>query len=185
MPRFSVNTGGVTGLRVATDGVVTLRPPMPGDAAVLVAGRDAEFHRWLGPGADEPRPTACIVVDGEVVGWIDYDLERDWLPPGAVNVGYSLFAAARGQGYATRAVTLLLEHLAEQPDIDTATVLVDPENLRSLAVANKSRIHPARHRRRQRLPHSAGSAGSAGSMRWGPLLRTLFTSVLTGCMVSR
>ena len=49
-----------------------------------------------------------------------------------------MFAAARGQGYATRAVTLLLEHLAEQPDIDTATVLVDPENLRSLAVATRA-----------------------------------------------
>jgi RimJ/RimL family protein N-acetyltransferase len=105
---------------------------------VLVAGRDAEFHRWLGPGADDPRPTACIVVHDEIVGWIDYDSERDWLQPGAVNIGYFLFAAARGKGYATRAVTLLLEHLAEQPDIDTATVLVDPENLPSLAVAERA-----------------------------------------------
>ncbi len=105
---------------------------------MLIAGRDAEFHRWLGPGADDPRPTACIVVHREIVGWIDFDSERDWLPLGAVNIGYSLFAPARGKGYATRAVMLLLEHLATQPDVDTATVLIDPGNLRSLAVAERA-----------------------------------------------
>jgi len=105
---------------------------------VLIAGRDAEFDRWLGPGANDPRPTACIVVDDEIVGWIDFDSGRDWLPPGAVNVGYFLFAPARGNGYATRAMTLLLEHLATQPDVDTATVLIDPGNARSLAVAERA-----------------------------------------------
>ena len=105
---------------------------------MLIAGRDAEFHRWLGPGADDPRPTACIVVNREIVGWIDFDSERDWLPLGAVNIGYSLFAPERGKGYATRAMMLLLEHLATQRDVDTATVLIDPGNVRSLAVAERA-----------------------------------------------
>ena len=138
MPRSSVNTGGVTGPFKLTDGVVTIRPPMPDDAAVLIAGRDEEFHRWLGPGTGEPRPTACIVDDDEIVGWIDYEAGRDWLPHGAVNIGYALFAPARGNGYATRAIVLLLEHLAAQPDVDTATVLIDPANVRSLAVAERA-----------------------------------------------
>ena len=78
------------------------------------------------------------MVDDEIVGWIDFDSGRDWLPPGAVNVGYFLFAPARGNGYATRAMTLLLEHLATQPDVDTATALIDPGNARSLAVAERA-----------------------------------------------
>jgi RimJ/RimL family protein N-acetyltransferase len=76
-----------------------------------VEGRDDEFFRWLGPGADEPRPVACVWVGDELVGWVDYDLEHEWLQAGQVNVGYYLFPAARRKGYASRAVELLLTHL--------------------------------------------------------------------------
>src|SRR5262249_8134312 len=112
---------------ISTDGVVTLRAPAPSDAAQLVAGRDGEFHRWLGPGSATPAPVACIWVGDELVGWVDYDTDRehDWLGPGEVNVGYSLFAPARGKGYASRAVELLLRHLADETPHTTATLLID------------------------------------------------------------
>jgi RimJ/RimL family protein N-acetyltransferase len=121
---------------ILTDGVVTLRPPGPGDAERLVEGRDGEFFRWLGPGAETPNPVACIWVDEELVGWVDYDVEHDWLRPGEVNVGYYLFPAARGKGYASRAVELLLVHLRDT-DHRVATLTIDPGNVRSLLLARR------------------------------------------------
>ena len=121
-------------LEPLTDGVVTLRPPRPGDARLLVDGRDDEFFRWLGPGAETPSPVACVWVGEELVGWVDYDLEHEWLRPGEVNVGYYLFPAARGHGYASRAVELLLLHLSRTPHT-VATLVIDRENERSLRLA--------------------------------------------------
>ena len=119
---------------------MVIRAPEDGDAARLVAGRDEVFHRFMGEGAAKPAPVACIVVDGAVVGWVDYDVDRSWLEPGEVNVGYNLFAAHRGNGYASRAVELLLQHLAEDTAFDTATLLIDPANERSLALARRCRF---------------------------------------------
>jgi len=132
-----VATGLCPELQASTDDVVTLRPPRPGDAELLVAGRDDEFFRWLGPGAESPSPVACVWVDDELVGWVDYDVERDWLKPGEVNVGYYLFPAARGKGYASRAVELLLVHLDRETEHTTATLLIHPENAPSLRLARR------------------------------------------------
>lgn len=126
--------------RPVTDGVVTLRPPVPDDTAALVAGRDAEFRRFLGDGDPDPRPLACIEVAGEVVGWVDHDQDRSWLLPGEVNVGYSVVAAHRGRGHATRAVQLLMHHLAVATDHRVATLLIDAANERSLALARRARF---------------------------------------------
>jgi RimJ/RimL family protein N-acetyltransferase len=65
---------------------------------------------------------ACIVVGNRVVGWVDFDVDREWLEPGEINIGYNVFAADRGNGYATRAVQLLMHHLAMRTDHHTATL---------------------------------------------------------------
>jgi RimJ/RimL family protein N-acetyltransferase len=124
---------------IATDGVVTLRAPEPGDVDLLVANRDEEFFKWFGPRATGPRPVACVWADDQLVGWVDYDLDpdHDWLGPGEVNVGYYLFPTARGKGYASRAVALLLEHLSRDTEHTAATLLIHPENVRSLALAGR------------------------------------------------
>jgi RimJ/RimL family protein N-acetyltransferase len=118
-----------------TDGVVSIRPPRPGEAAVLVAGRDAESRRWLGPGDNSPRPTACVLVEGNVVGWVDYDSDQAWLKAAEVNVGYNIFPPQRRRGYAARAVTLLVQHLAMSTGIERAYLAIDAENAGSLGVA--------------------------------------------------
>jgi RimJ/RimL family protein N-acetyltransferase len=125
-------------LRPTSDGVVTIRPSGAGDRERLIAGRDQEWHQWLGPGDDDPRPTACIVVDGEVVGWVDYETDHEWLERGEVSMGYNVFAPYRGNGYASRAVELLIRYLAERTSFHTATLSIDAANAASLAVAKRT-----------------------------------------------
>jgi len=121
-----------------SDGVVVLRSPRPGDAAAIVAARDDASLRWLGTGSDEPAPFFCIERDGALSGWVDFDTDREWLRAGEVNVGYSLFPAARGHGAAVRAVKLLVHHLARDGAQHTATALIDLDNHASLAVVRRA-----------------------------------------------
>lgn len=123
-----------------SDGTITLRPATAADASVLEAGRDAEFDRWLGAEAKMEPPLACIVVDDQVAGWVDYDAARPWLETGEVNIGYFLIVSFRGNGYATRALELLLGYLSEETDYQVATLLINTRNERSLAVARRARF---------------------------------------------
>ena len=81
----------------AGDGIVTLRRFVVGDRHVILEGRDEETERWLGPGSPQPAPTACIEVNGVVVGCVDADRTATWLQTGEANVGYTVFAPYRGK----------------------------------------------------------------------------------------
>lgn len=144
-----------------SDGVIGIRSPRAGDEDILIAGRDDEFYRWIGPGAEHPAPIACIVVDDQVVGWVDYDVDHEWLEEGEVNVGYYVFPEHRRHGYALRAVELLMGVLADDPRYWTATLTIDPENERSLAVASRSHFTPQADVNGQRyFKRSVRSGGS-------------------------
>ena len=143
-----------------SDGLVRLRASVPEDVPALIVGRDAVFHRWLGAGSAAPAPTACIVVAGDLAGWIDYETGQDWLQDGEVNVGYNVFPGHRGRGYAGRALQMLMHHLALRTQVHTATLLIHPQNERSLAVAARARfvdhgeINGSRYFKRDVLPPS-------------------------------
>jgi len=91
----------------------------------------------MGIGSDEPTPTACVIVDGEVVGWVDAEQGHPWLEPDEVNVGYAVFGSHRGRGYASRAVQLLGHHLATRTDHRNMSLMIDPGNARSVALAER------------------------------------------------
>ena len=93
-----------------TDSVINLRSPRDGDASLIVTARDEEFRRWLGPG------------------------------PGTANeanLGYFVFAEHPRKGYAARSVELFVHLLRGDKRYTTASLLIDPENGPSLAVARR------------------------------------------------
>ena len=136
-PMTKTDSGGPWSV---SDGMILIRPPRSGDSATLVAGRDAEWEKWMGPGSDDPRPTACIIRDGEVIGWVDHGTGQEWLSHGEVNVGYNVFASHRRKGYASRAVMLLLHRIAIEGEYQTASVVIDRGNVGSLRVAARARF---------------------------------------------
>lgn len=120
----------------------------------MLAGRDAEAVRWLGPGTPDPAPTAVIQTGGQVVGWVDADAHTDWLRAGEVNLGYAVFPSHRGRGYAAAAVRLLLPDLAAR-GATRALLVIDRRNAASLRVARALGAHTARHPAERRFPTSA------------------------------
>lgn len=124
--------------RALADGVVTVRPFDRSDRDALLRSRDDDFLRFLGEGSSEPAPRTCICVAVTIVGWIDYDDERHWLQDDEVNVGYNVFAEHRGKGYGTRALRLLCRLLEAQVPLLRPTLLIDPDNAPSLALAARA-----------------------------------------------
>lgn len=122
-----------------TDGLLTVRSPVLADRPALVALRDEQFRRFVGAGSPDPKPTFCIVVDGEVVGWVDADEPglHPWLTDDELNLGYALHPDHRRRGYATRAVMLLLHHLSQTSRASAATLAIDLDNERSVAIARR------------------------------------------------
>ena len=150
------DTGRVPAIEppVLRDGDLTLRPPRPGDAgAVTAACQDAAIQRWVGVPSPYRREHADSWLascpaharagealtllaeggDGRLAG--SFSLMELARGGGYGEIGYWVAAGARGQGIATRSVTLLRDWSAEALRLRTIEILVHRDNAPSRAVA--------------------------------------------------
>jgi RimJ/RimL family protein N-acetyltransferase len=107
---------------------------VPFTKAAASAFVEAAGAAWL---ADECATFAVIDVEtGVAVGGVDVD-EIDWAARSG-DVGYWLAASARGRGLATRAVRLVARWALADLGLTRLTLLAEPENTASLAVATRT-----------------------------------------------
>jgi RimJ/RimL family protein N-acetyltransferase len=140
-----------------TDGTILLRPFRPEDAEAHLAGEDDEQVRWLSGGratlsgvrawieasqrADGSVFTFAIVnaQTRALVGMVEARTDHEaiaGLSEGDANISYGLYPIARGQGYASRAVALVMDFLQSR-GLRQAVIRVDPRNTSSARVAQR------------------------------------------------
>lgn len=144
-----------------TDGEIILRPFKLDYAEAHLAGDDAKNVRWLSDGIstletvrewitrnqkswESGGPVFSLALfdarSGQQVGMVESNsnpAQITGLEAGEVNISYNIYPAARGKGYATKAVNLFLLFLKEK-GYQTALIRVNPENAESLAVADRA-----------------------------------------------
>lgn len=92
-----------------------------------------EVHDGFGPG-----PKWTFSVDGPdalYAIYIDCDLANDQVPAGQANISYVCHPSYRRRGWTTRAVNLACTFLRNYTNATEAHLIIDAENLASLAVA--------------------------------------------------
>jgi|SRR5262245_25836006 len=138
-----------------TDGVVYLRSMTGDDVDAHLTGEDDVTARFLSGGRSTTRTVAawidrnreswatggairsfgvCEAATDRLIGMVEANLDLAGVRRGVANVTYGLHPDARGRGYATRAVELMLRYLTEATDTDVAVIQVDPANGASLGV---------------------------------------------------
>jgi RimJ/RimL family protein N-acetyltransferase/ADP-ribose pyrophosphatase YjhB (NUDIX family) len=135
-----------------TDGVVTLRPFDEKDIEAHVTGEDDEIRLWFGqpgPASREhmqqvverwrrereagTRLTFAVQHDGTNVGVVEARPEDD-----VASLSWTLYAGQRGQGFATRAVRVLVDYAFARLGVRRVEAEVDPRNVASQRVATRS-----------------------------------------------
>ena len=135
-----------------TDGVVTLRPFTEEHIPDHVAGEDDEIRLWFGqpaPSSEDgmrevverwrrdreagTRLTYAIETDGGLVGYVEARPSKE-----TASLSWLLYEGRRGQGYATRAVRVLVDHLFETTAVRRVQAEVDPRNAASHRVATRA-----------------------------------------------
>lgn len=137
---------------------IELRPLTAADAEAHCAGEDELTVRWLTGGYGDVEGTIQyfewlaanaaagagkrgfgIWKSGRLAGYVDFtpDLD-DGLEPDDVALSYCVHPWARGQGLAVDAVRLICDVLRADRIGTRAAIRVEPENLASVRVAQKS-----------------------------------------------
>jgi RimJ/RimL family protein N-acetyltransferase len=142
---------------VLTDGVITLRPPEPGDVdAIYEACQDPEIQRWTGVPSpyrrehatgylervaaerESGKSFAFLAVDehGTLLGNFSV-MELDQAP-GYGELGYWVAKEARGKGVATRAVKLLRDYAINELGLELIELIIHEGNTLSQRVAERT-----------------------------------------------
>jgi RimJ/RimL family protein N-acetyltransferase len=106
-----------------------------------VASVTAMVHRAAaGWAAGGPRITLAVQdPEGELIGFVESNRDHAHFvghDPGDANVSYGLYPAARGKGYASRAVVLMEGYLRGR-GVRRAVIRVAAGNERSIALARR------------------------------------------------
>jgi RimJ/RimL family protein N-acetyltransferase len=142
---------------VLTDGVITLRPPEPGDAdAIYEACQDPEIQRWTGVPSPYEREhstgylarAAAERETGKALAFLAVDDQGTLLGnfsvmeldqrPGYGEIGYWVAKEARGKGVASRAVVLLRDWAAAELDLELIELIIHEGNALSQRVAERT-----------------------------------------------
>jgi RimJ/RimL family protein N-acetyltransferase len=124
------------------DGVVVLRPLRPADAAVLARYTDRPPAEWLAE--QDALVRAGLALDlavveraaNAMVGLLQ--LQRfDW-PNHRASIGLWLLPEARGRGFMTRALPLLVDWVFTEGILDRIEYLSQADNQPSLRLAERS-----------------------------------------------
>jgi RimJ/RimL family protein N-acetyltransferase/8-oxo-dGTP pyrophosphatase MutT (NUDIX family) len=165
-----------------TDEVVTLRFFDEADIDAHVSGEDAEVRLWFGhPGRSTADGMAEVVErwhrEREEGTRLTYAIHHDGTTVGGVearprgemaSLSWWLYAGQRGNGFATRSVRLLVEHLFADRGVRRVQAEVDPRNVTSQRVATRSGL---RREGLQRLePGMADRADAPGMVIYARLV---------------
>lgn len=162
------------------DGLIHLRPPTEADIdAITEACQDPEIQRWTGVPSPYLREHAVeylrkcdderaagrtenfLAVDdaGRVVGSFGV-MELDKAPRYG-EIGYWVHRDARGQGVASRGVTLLRDWAAQERGLELVELLIHEDNALSQRVAERTGFLDTGERRpapRRELPAASDHA---------------------------
>jgi RimJ/RimL family protein N-acetyltransferase len=156
---------------------IELKPLTAADAEAHCAGEDELTVRWLTGGYGDVEGTAeffeglaanaaagvgkrgfGVWMDGRLCGYVDYTLDiDDGIEPDDVALAYAVHPWARGQGVAVEAVRLICDVLRADGVGARAAIRVEPENVRSVRVAQKAGFRYVRDFPSNRDTHPDGT----------------------------
>ncbi len=107
-----------------TDGLIILRRPRASDAGPLSAARGSV--------------SGAVTMAEQLAGWVSYAGNGQPSGPREAAIGVGILSSHCGQGVGTRALQLLMHHLAVRTSYRTAALAIDPGDEALLAVAART-----------------------------------------------
>lgn len=171
MPSALFSDFSLSSIRL-TNGQIILRPFRLDDVEAHLEGEDEEQVKWISGGKstrmsvqewikrnEESWKTGGLIFnfaiehaqEGKVIGMVEANTDTgiEGICPGDANISYGLYPEARGKGYATMAVNLLIPFL-KQRGLRRAVIRVHPDNVSSLSVPLRCGFEKGRHLLRMR-----------------------------------